>query len=113
LCAAVPSLPMVIVVSEELVVWLMDPMADDGPLGLEEVVHRPAWMSQAACRGEPVGTFFVERGGNTARARARDLCSRCPVMGECLSYADADDQLDGWWGGTSGRARRRLRARAS
>ena len=89
----------------------MDPMADDGPLGLEELIHRPAWMSQAACTGEPAATFFVERGGNMARAR--ELCSRCPVVGECLSYADSDETIDGWWGGTSGRARRRLRARAS
>jgi WhiB family redox-sensing transcriptional regulator len=102
---------MVIVASEELVVWLMDPKADDGPLGLEEMVHRPAWMMQAACQGEPLGTFFIERGGSMERAR--EVCAGCPVRGECLDHAMADEELDGWWGGTSGRERRRIRRGAA
>ena len=36
-----------------------------------------------------------------------------PVHQQCLDYALADDDLDGWWAGTSGRERRWLRAQAS
>jgi Transcription factor WhiB len=100
-----------VVTTPELVHFLMDPNAVDGPMGLDEVVHRPAWMTDAACRDEPTSTFFIERGGNMARARA--LCAGCQVAGECLEYAMADEDLDGFWAGTSGRERRRLRARAS
>jgi WhiB family redox-sensing transcriptional regulator len=103
--------PSVVVIASELVLWLMDPRADDGPLGLEELIHRPIWQALAACRGEPTSTFFPERGGSMARAR--ELCASCPVMGQCLSYADADEDLDGYWGGTSGRERARLRRTAS
>jgi len=98
---------MVVVTTPELVGWLMTPDALDGPMGLEEVVHRPAWMTDAACRDERVDVFFVERGGSLARARA--LCAGCLVAGECLDYAMADEDLDGWWAGTSARERRRLR----
>jgi hypothetical protein len=102
---------MVVSTPPEFVRFLMDRHAVDGPIGLEEVVHRPAWMTDAACRDEPMSTFFVERGGSMARARA--LCAGCTVAGECLDYAMADEDLDGFWAGTSGRERRRLRARAS
>jgi len=64
-------------------------------------------MAEAACRGEPIELFFPGKGGSMTRAR--ELCTGCPVMGECLSYADADEDLDRWWGGTSGRQRARLR----
>jgi len=102
---------MVVVTTPELVGWLMTPDALDGPMGLEEVVHRPQWQAFAACRDEPVDTFFVERGGSMARARA--LCAGCPVAGECLDYAMAHEDIEGWWAGTSARGRRRLRAQAS
>ncbi|HEY5025393.1 MAG TPA: WhiB family transcriptional regulator [Acidimicrobiales bacterium] len=96
---------------EPLTEWLMDPWANiDAPMGLE-VVHRPAWMSQAACKGMSTTVFFPELGGNLTAARA--VCRTCPVQGECLSYADADSELDGVWGGTSGRERRQYRARLS
>jgi len=102
---------MVVVTTPELVGWLMVPGAEDGPMGLDEVVHRPAWMTDAACRDEPTSSFFIERGASMARARA--MCAGCSVSAECLDYAMADEDLDGFWAGTSGRERRRLRAQAS
>jgi hypothetical protein len=102
---------MVVVASEELVGWLMDPWANiDAPMGLE-VLHRPAWMAEAACRGMSTTVFFPELGGNATAARA--VCRTCPVQGECLSYAEADSDLEGVWGGTSGAERKRARRLAS
>jgi len=94
----------------ELVRFLMVPMANAGhaaAVGLEDLVHRPQWMVAAACRDEPTETFFVDRGGSLARAR--ELCAGCEVREECLAYAMADSELDGWWGGTAPMERRRLR----
>jgi len=102
---------MVVTTTPELVGFLMDPDAVDGPMGLEELIHRPQWMVAAACRDEPTSTFFIERGGSMARARA--LCAGCAVRGECIEYAMADEDIDGWWAGTSRRERARLRALAS
>jgi hypothetical protein len=103
---------MVVVASEDFTRWLMDPEADvDAAMGLETLVHRPAWMSQAACRGMPATVFFPDL-GHTAE-EARQVCRTCPVQGKCLSYADADSELDGVWGGTSGKERRRYRRAAS
>jgi len=99
---------MVVVTTPELVGWLMTPDALDGPMGLDELIHRPQWQAFAACRDEGVDPFFVERGGSMARARA--LCAGCTVRAECLAYAMADELLDGFWAGTSARQRRWLRA---
>jgi len=60
---------------------------------------RPAWMALAACRGMPVETFVVKLGSTCEAARA--VCADCPVTAECLSYALADPELEGVWGGTS------------
>jgi len=91
----------------ELTRFLMDPMADTGPVGLEELVHRPQWMAWAACRDESTSTFFLERGGQTKRAKA--VCAGCKVRPECLDYAMADEDLTGIWAGTSEKERRQLR----
>ena len=74
---------------------------------LAMLVRRPAWQAQAACRGEPSSTFFLERGGSTRRAH--ELCDSCPVATECFAYAMADEELGGIWARTSDRQRGRLR----
>jgi WhiB family transcriptional regulator, redox-sensing transcriptional regulator len=94
-------------VTPELVEWLMDPAAIDGPMLLEEVVHRPQWMASAACRDEPRELFFPGLGESTAPAKA--ICGRCPVRAECLALALADSELLGVWGGTSVRERKGVR----
>lgn len=43
------------------------------------------WLSDAACRGLPLTTFFLERGMNTRAAKA--VCSKCQVREECLESA--------------------------
>jgi WhiB family redox-sensing transcriptional regulator len=89
----------------------MDSHGRDGPMLVNELVHRPQWMAFANCRDEPTSTFFVDRGGSTKRAR--QLCSECAVRAQCLDAAMADVELEGFWGGTSARERARLRRQAS
>jgi WhiB family redox-sensing transcriptional regulator len=94
-------------------------LADDGTMrramepdsGEQAVADegRPGWMDRGVCRGEPIETFFADRGGD-AYKRAQRLCHRCPVRRECADYAVADPLILGWWGGMSERERRRVRA---
>jgi WhiB family redox-sensing transcriptional regulator len=71
--------------------------------------RRPEWMARGVCRGEPIETFFADRGGD-AYKRAQRLCARCPVRRECADFAIADPLIFGWWGGMSERERRKVRA---
>lgn len=55
---------------------------------------------------------------NTSQGRSREvvnvknLCKACPVQKECLSYAIANPELVGIWGGLTSRERSRLRAKS-
>jgi len=73
-----------------------------------DLLGRPAWQADAACRGEGVAQFFPPEGTNPIRASR--ICNRCPVAKECLEYALERPSLKGIWAGTSERRRRRLRA---
>jgi len=68
------------------------------------------WTTQAACHGLDPDLFFPERGDIAAVRAAKQVCTECPVAGECLEYAQAHNERDGIWGGLSGRERRALRA---
>lgn len=57
------------------------------------------------CEKSP-GYFFPEdiphpeeRARATAKAKA--ICSKCPIIEECFTYALETDQRHGIWGGTS------------
>ena len=76
-------------------------------LWLADLIRKPAWMSDAACRGESPALFFPGRGVNDASAQA--LCNSCPVRDQCLAYALADPELVGFWGGTSTKERQAMR----
>ena len=66
-----------------------------GPIG---------WMEHAACAGDSDLFFapFAERPEARVRreARARVICSRCPVADACQEYARTNREL-GFWGGES------------
>ena len=99
-----------------LVLWLMQHDDHDPALYLAELMARPAWMDDAACKGQPTDLFFPARGDSTVEAKA--ICAGCPVRAECLEYAlaGASHEAAGIWGGTSFRQRRKIRsvmARAS
>lgn len=73
---------------------------------------RPAWMTQAACRGADPNLFYPNGRGaeaNHAYRKARAVCDRCPVAADCLGYALAHDIGFGIWAGTSPLQRRTLR----
>lgn len=84
---------------------LMRSRPGDYGAGPEELVaallRRPAWHSEAACRGVGPGVFFLGRGGDTRPARA--LCASCTTTEDCRT-ASAEEL--GIWAGTTGRARR-------
>jgi WhiB family redox-sensing transcriptional regulator len=87
--------------------WLMTPGVGEQLPTLEEIAHRPAWMVRAQCRGEDTALFFPAVGVSVARARV--ICSICPVRQECLNYARADVDTAGVWGGATQQERRKLR----
>ena len=65
------------------------------------------WMQTGACREEDPDLFFPERGGDFAAPK--EVCARCDVKDECLTYAMDNHIQFGIWGGTSERERRKLR----
>lgn len=65
------------------------------------------WQLDAACRGEPVATFFPDN-PDRVPPEVLALCSMCDVRHECLSHA-IDHELYGIWGGMSEAAIDRLR----
>jgi WhiB family redox-sensing transcriptional regulator len=71
------------------------------------VVDTAAWMARAQCRGEDPVVFFPNLGMTGAKARA--ICSICPVRRPCLEHALADAELVGVWAGTTERERRGMR----
>jgi WhiB family redox-sensing transcriptional regulator len=91
----------------EVCMWMMSTRSVDQSLpDLSELLGRPEWMERAACRGEDPALFFPSVGGNAAKART--ICAACSVRQECLSYALADPESAGVWGGIAERERRRL-----
>ena len=66
-----------------------------------------AWQKDGTCRQVDVGdVFFPEAGGSTRSAKL--ICRNCPVISDCLSYALANDERHGVWGGFSARERYRI-----
>ncbi len=65
-------------------------------------------MAEGACRDPHPGvTWFPGPGERSGPAQA--VCEGCPVRWPCLDYALADESLDGVWGGTTTKERKRLR----
>jgi WhiB family redox-sensing transcriptional regulator len=70
-----------------------------------------AWTQFAACRGMVTNSFYPEeRAGKVTidHMHARNNCSRCLVVDECLTYAIENKEQHGTWGGLPTQARRRL-----
>jgi WhiB family redox-sensing transcriptional regulator len=87
---------------------------------------RPSWGWQdaAECRGEDLILFFGPDGERQPEReirerKAKSVCMRCPVRGECLDYAVSRPEKYGTWGGlnederASERRRRMRRANAA
>lgn len=60
------------------------------------------WSDRAACLGAEPDLFFPVGNSGVAvsdTAAAKAICSSCPVIGECRSYAFHSRQAFGVWGG--------------
>ena len=68
---------------------------------------RPAWMSEAACKGQ-TDLFFPTVGGDVQEAK--EICRSCPVRADCLGHAMSASGwgLHGVWGGVSQKKRLRM-----
>ncbi len=65
------------------------------------------WADRGACRNAGVNMFPSGPRGRTA---AKHVCAVCPVIEECRAWAmNQSTRLDGIWGGTTQRERRRYR----
>ena len=96
-----------LVMNEALVHWLMAPDAEAVSVTLEDVLRRPVWQQDGACRGQGVRTWFS--GAPEQVDRARVVCGACPVRAECLAFAVADDSLVGVSAGFTAKERREMR----
>ena len=91
-----------------LTLWLMTPGAPEVPLMLEELLNRPVWQAQAACRGQGSEEWVQDSAGARYEAQ-RVVCASCPVREPCLAYALANKSLKGFWGGSTERERHKMR----
>jgi WhiB family redox-sensing transcriptional regulator len=66
------------------------------------------WRDLAACSGEDTSFFFPV--SNQSDLRAKAICERCSVKGQCLDVALRSDEV-GVWGGTNERQRKRIKNR--
>ena len=70
------------------------------------------WRLRAACREIDSAVFFSpdgERGParEVREARAKAICARCPVIGECATYALVAGERHGVWAACPSRTGRR------
>lgn len=86
--------------------WGADPYA---LIGLELVIPRPTWQTDAACRGVGVDKFIADR-GITSYSEALTICAGCPSLIECRRFAiEHEEQMPGVWGGLTPSALRAAR----
>ncbi len=73
--------------------------------------HERIW-AQAACRGPHQEIFFPPAVSETRRAkrrreaRAKEICSSCPIIDDCLAVALERNEQHGIWGGMTEKERR-------
>lgn len=67
-----------------------------------------AWMEHAACARVPVDLWHPEPGDVETLARARAVCSACPVRALCGEWAVVRREPHGVWGGLTEPERRTL-----
>ena len=84
---------------------------ESGIAALFDLIRRPAWQAQAACRGMGPELFFPPLGatGGTHPNPAREICAGCPVRVECGTFAVENVEMYGTWGGMSPRRRQKIR----
>ncbi|MBT1162860.1 WhiB family transcriptional regulator [Bifidobacterium sp. SO1] len=78
------------------------------------IPHNAHWRDKAACAREDPELFFPTGGlyQPDRVAKAKKICTSCPVVDECLSYAMDHNELFGIWGGLTEKQRVDLKRRA-
>lgn len=74
--------------------------------------QRDSWRVHSACASADPELFYpLSPAGRSASQirRAKAICARCPVRSPCLSFALANSDAHGIWGGTTGDERAALR----
>lgn len=69
------------------------------------------WQDQAACRNVDPDLFFPSETDKATALQAKQVCGRCVVKDECLSYALWAREDEGIWGGKTESERRTYRRR--
>jgi WhiB family redox-sensing transcriptional regulator len=69
-------------------------------------MHLMSWYQQARCHRYDPEIFFDTR--KRSERRAKTICSKCAVQGECLSFALQSGTEFGIWGGLNADERRML-----
>jgi WhiB family transcriptional regulator, redox-sensing transcriptional regulator len=83
-------------------------------MSIDATIGLPSWMSSGVCQRADPELFFPAPhgpGGEAQAEKAKSLCARCPVRGQCLSYAVATRQKYGVWGGATEEERRTMTRR--
>lgn len=81
-------------------------------------VDWPPWILKGgnACETASPDLFFPPSYGSRFYkqiARAKALCSDCPLRAECLDWATTRPSVHGIWGGTTPTERRKMRVEAA
>ena len=67
-----------------------------------------SWQDEGVCAQIDPDLWFPDKGHSAATPKR--ICRQwCPVQQECLTYALANPDLIGIWGGYTTRERRRMR----
>jgi WhiB family redox-sensing transcriptional regulator len=75
--------------------------------GTSQLNSQP-WRAKAACRGLDPSIFYPSSEDDEDAVPAKEVCSVCPVQGECLEHALGFREREGVWGGATERERRRI-----
>ena len=80
------------------------------PVDLGPMATQWGWQDQAGCLGMSTDLFFTPdaRRGRSKRAheaRAKLICTTCPVIARCLDWAMQVGEPDGVWGGLTAEER--------
>ena len=67
------------------------------------------WMSASICPSVDPELFFPDKSRADRGRWAKWVCRQCPPVEDCRRYAMERPELDGVWGATTDRERRRAR----
>lgn len=69
------------------------------------------WRCQASCRGMEPELWFPKTKGEALFGT--DICKRCPVQEQCITWAEGHGEMLGTWGGVSQWQRRTPKKRSA